>query len=263
MRLRDRGRGFGFGALASASFRSASFTSFSSRASKYDVASTEMEEVRLCPISNMKPLITKMDNALSTLKKCKHLRMSSNAIGKIEGLAGMDSLQILSLGRNAIKKIEGLNEVADTLEQLWISYNQIASFAGIEKLVSLLHPRVNDEVRAEATVSLRGCRFEAAQEWSEIRRHDVVFLLTLHAVVTERGEGSKPDLDAPFPIQIEDATGELASLDLKPGQLAKGEVLAVETWGVLVSFGEKIRLSALWVTCRHTDGPSCRKVQCA
>merc|ERR1711988_1959379 len=31
----------------------------------------------------------------------------------------------------------GLNEVADTLEQLWISYNQIASFAGIEKLVNL------------------------------------------------------------------------------------------------------------------------------
>merc|ERR1719263_2776189 len=85
----------------------------------------------------MKPLITKMDNALSTLKKCKHLRMSSNAIGKIEGLAGMDALQILSLGRNAIKKIEGLNEVSDTLEQLWISYNQIASFAGVEKLVNL------------------------------------------------------------------------------------------------------------------------------
>ena len=98
---------------------------------------TEMEEVRLCPIANMKPLITKMDNALSTLKKCKHLRMSSNAISKIEGLAGCDSLQILSLGRNAIKKIEGLNGVADTLEQLWISYNQIGSFAGIEKLVNL------------------------------------------------------------------------------------------------------------------------------
>merc|ERR1719353_2243697 len=63
----------------------------------------------------MKPLIVKMDNALSTLKKCKQLRMSSNAI----------------------EKIEGLNEVADTLEQLWISYNQIASFAGVEKLVNL------------------------------------------------------------------------------------------------------------------------------
>ena len=101
------------------------------------VVATELEEVRLCPITNMKPLITKMDNSLSTLKKCKHLRMSSNAIGKIEGLAGMDALQILSLGRNALKKIEGLNEVADTLEQLWISYNQIGTFSGIEKLVNL------------------------------------------------------------------------------------------------------------------------------
>merc|ERR1719198_600003 len=63
--------------------------------------------------------------------------MSSKAIGKIEGLAGMDSLTILSLARNNLKKIEGLNEVADTLEQLWISYNQIGTFAGIEKLVNL------------------------------------------------------------------------------------------------------------------------------
>jgi len=98
---------------------------------------TEMEEVRLCPISNMKPLIAKMDNSLSTLKKCKQLRMSSNGIGKIEGLAGCDSLQILSLARNNLKKIEGLNEISDTLEQLWISYNQIGTFAGIEKLVNL------------------------------------------------------------------------------------------------------------------------------
>jgi len=101
------------------------------------VVATEAEEVRLCPIALMKPLIVKMDNSLSTLKKCKHLRMSSNAIGKIEGLAGCDSLQILSLGRNALKKIEGLNDISDTLEQLWLSYNQIASLAGVEKLVNL------------------------------------------------------------------------------------------------------------------------------
>jgi len=97
----------------------------------------EMEEVRLCPIANMKPLIAKMDNSLSGLKKCKQLRMSSNSIGKIEGLAGCDNLTILSLGRNMLKKIEGLNEVSDTLEQLWISYNQLASLAGVEKLVNL------------------------------------------------------------------------------------------------------------------------------
>ena len=98
----------------------------------------EMREVRLCPIAMMKPLILKMDAQLSTLKKCEQLRLSSNSIQKIEGLAGMDSLKILSLGRNTIKKIEGLNEVADTLEQLWLSYNQLGSLGGIEKLSNLL-----------------------------------------------------------------------------------------------------------------------------
>jgi dynein light chain 1 len=42
----------------------------------------------------------------------------------------MESLQILSLGRNLIKKIEGLEPVADTLEELWLSYNQIDKLVG-------------------------------------------------------------------------------------------------------------------------------------
>lgn len=37
----------------------------------------------------------------------------------------MENLRILSLGRNLIKKIENLDAVAETLEELWISYNQI------------------------------------------------------------------------------------------------------------------------------------------
>jgi hypothetical protein len=41
----------------------------------------------------------------------------------------MDSLRILSLGRNLLKKIENVEAVADTLQELWLSYNQI------EKLV--------------------------------------------------------------------------------------------------------------------------------
>ena len=44
----------------------------------------------------------------------------------------MDNLKILALGRNQIKKIENLDSVADTLEELWISYNIL------ERLVSLL-----------------------------------------------------------------------------------------------------------------------------
>lgn len=39
----------------------------------------------------------------------------------------MDNLQILSLGRNLLRKIEGLEPVSATLEELWLSYNQIAS----------------------------------------------------------------------------------------------------------------------------------------
>ena len=67
---------------------------------------TECEDVRLCPIALQQPLITKMDPSLGTLKKCKHLRLSTNALEKIQCLNGMDSLQILSVGRNQIRKIE-------------------------------------------------------------------------------------------------------------------------------------------------------------
>jgi dynein light chain 1 len=52
-------------------------------------------------------------------------------------LSRLRSLEILSLGRNNIKKIEGLDGVADTLKELWISYNNIEKMAGIEKLKSL------------------------------------------------------------------------------------------------------------------------------
>jgi dynein light chain 1 len=50
----------------------------------------------------------------------------------------MDSLRILSLGRNLIKKIENLDAVADTLEELWISYNQIQSLVGSISLCLLM-----------------------------------------------------------------------------------------------------------------------------
>lgn len=42
------------------------------------------------------------------------------------------NLTVLSLARNNIKKIEGLEPVADTLEELWLSYNLIEKVNGIE-----------------------------------------------------------------------------------------------------------------------------------
>lgn len=114
---------------------------------------SEEEDVRLCPIVYQQPLIEKMDASLSTLKKCRHLRLSSNSIDKISSLSGMDSLEILSLARNQIKKIENLDGVADTLTQLWISYNNITSLAGIEKLTQLeILYMSNNKIQAWAEV---------------------------------------------------------------------------------------------------------------
>ena len=78
-----------------------------------------------------------MDATLSTLKACKHLSLSTNNIEKISSLSGMDNLTILSLGKNLIKKIENLDGIADTLEELWMSYNLVASLANVEKLTKL------------------------------------------------------------------------------------------------------------------------------
>ena len=45
-----------------------------------------------------------------------------------------DSLEVLSIGRNQIKKLEGLEDVSATLKELWVSYNLIEKFNGIEKV---------------------------------------------------------------------------------------------------------------------------------
>mmetsp|Transcript_6289 Transcript_6289/g.11996 ORF Transcript_6289/g.11996 Transcript_6289/m.11996 type:complete len:198 (-) Transcript_6289:456-1049(-) len=98
------------------------------------VKATEAEKVELY---GQVPPIEKMDATLSTLKACKHLSLSTNNIEKISSLSGMDNLTILSLGRNLIKKIENLDGVADTLEELWVSYNLIDKLTNIEKLTKL------------------------------------------------------------------------------------------------------------------------------
>lgn len=52
-------------------------------------------------------------------------------IQKINGLASLRNLKILSLGRNQIKSFVGLETLADTLEELWISYNLIDKMKGL------------------------------------------------------------------------------------------------------------------------------------
>ena len=52
-------------------------------------------------------------------------------------LAGMEKLTILSLSRNLIKRIEKLEDVASTLQELWLSYNQISILDGLSSCSSL------------------------------------------------------------------------------------------------------------------------------
>ena len=102
---------------------------------KNEKSAEEATEISLC---FQNPPITKLDTkALSTLKKCRKLSLSTNMIDRMINLTGMTELQILSLGRNNIKKIEKLEDVAGTLQQLWISYNQITSLDGLSCLINL------------------------------------------------------------------------------------------------------------------------------
>ena len=67
----------------------------------------------------------------------RRLALSSNTIERIGYMNGLRHLKILSLSRNNIKNLTGLEVLGSTLEQLWISYNQIEKFKGINTLKRL------------------------------------------------------------------------------------------------------------------------------
>jgi len=75
-------------------------------------------------------------------------------IEKINGLAALRHLKILSLGRNYIKAFTGLEPLADTLEELWISYNFIEKMKGVlgMRKLKVLHMS-NNNVKEWAEVN--------------------------------------------------------------------------------------------------------------
>ena len=97
-----------------------------------ETAADAMKVMLYCQI----PPISKMDAALNGLTKCQHLSLSTNMIDRF-GALSLSNLKILSVGRNAIKKFEKLEGVAGTLEELWMSYNQVSSLDGIGILTKL------------------------------------------------------------------------------------------------------------------------------
>ena len=97
--------------------------------------------------------IAKLDASLNTLANCEHLSLSTNQIDRMVPLTGMKRLRILSLGRNQLKKIEKLEDVAETLEELWLSYNLIASLDGLAACTNLTTLFMsNNQIKAWAEV---------------------------------------------------------------------------------------------------------------
>lgn len=113
------------------------------------------EEATVVKLMCLNPPIDKMDNALNSLVAVRHLSLSTNCIDKMISLPSLKNLEILSLGRNLIKKIQGLEEIGQSLKELWLSYNLITSLDGLQsctKLVTLYMS--NNKVK----------------DWSEVRK---------------------------------------------------------------------------------------------
>lgn len=94
----------------------------------------EATEVKLIAIV---PPIDKMDEMLNQFENCQKLSMSTNCIEKLIPLPKLKNLRILSLGRNNIKRIGSLEEIGSTLEELWLSYNQIEKLDNLAPCVKL------------------------------------------------------------------------------------------------------------------------------
>ena len=67
------------------------------------------------------------------------------------------NLRILALSRNKIKRINGLDEIGDTLEELWLSYNLIDTLNGLHpcRALKVLYMSNNKIKRMEELDKLR------------------------------------------------------------------------------------------------------------
>ena len=88
----------------------------------------------MCQLPN--PL-EKLDNEINQFENCEKLSLSTNSIIQIVPMQRLKNLKILSLARNNIKRIQNLEDVAATLEQLWLSYNLIERLDNLAPLQKL------------------------------------------------------------------------------------------------------------------------------
>ena len=146
-----------------------------------------------------------MDDALNQLENCEKLSLSTNQIPGIINLPRLKCLKILSLGRNNIRRIVGLDEIGQTLEQLWLSYNQIEKLEGLNPCV-VLH-----------TLFLSNNRIKSWDEVGKLQTLPCIksVLLLQNPIYGEKtGEEAAPYVVKRIP-QIEQIDGKMVSASIR------------------------------------------------
>nr|AGM32438.1 dynein light chain [Coptotermes formosanus] len=88
---------------------------------------TRLEEVEEMSLQFQAPPIKQMTERLAQLASCKKLSISTNNIEEIGFLP--PRIEILAIGRNLLKRLDKIDRAAATLQQLWMSYNAVKTFA--------------------------------------------------------------------------------------------------------------------------------------
>ncbi|OHS95549.1 dynein light chain [Tritrichomonas foetus] len=86
-----------------------------------------LEEVEEIYLQFQTPPIKVMSDKLAQLANCKKLSISTNNIEEISFLP--PRIEILAIGRNMLKRLDKIDRAAATLQQLWMSYNNVKTFA--------------------------------------------------------------------------------------------------------------------------------------
>ena len=98
---------------------------------------TPIAEAKWANLYCQLPPMDKMGEELNQFESCEKMSLSTNAIERMTALPKLKNLKILSLSRNNIKRIMALDEVGQSLEELWLSYNQIDKIDGLGNCVKL------------------------------------------------------------------------------------------------------------------------------
>lgn len=153
--------------------------------------------------------IETLDSSISSLTNCRILSLSTNCIKQMIDI-NLPKLERISLGRNRIKRISGLTNVASTLKELWISYNDITTLDGLNDCTKLekLYISNNNIAQMNELNKLVNC----------VNLIDVTFKGNPFMLVD--GDIKKPQ-DKPFSETIPEIKKRIPSVVTVDGELCK------------------------------------------